>query len=56
MYKIAIIMVAAITIAGAVAAFGPARHPKAALATTIDPTAMMRTAKDLPADPAYPAF
>jgi hypothetical protein len=56
MYKIAIIVVAAVAISAAVTAFAPARNPKTVLATTIDPAAMMRDAKGLPVDPAYPAF
>lgn len=56
MHKIAIIIAVAAAVSGAVAAFSPAKNPRDAQATTIDPAAMMREAKDLPVGPAYPAF
>ena len=62
MARFVIFIVSAVAIFGAVAAFGPTRNPEGEMIVSIDPrvsidpTAMMREAKNLPVDPAYPTF
>lgn len=56
MFKIAIVIIAAVTISGALAVLGPSKNPGNAPVPPINPTAMMQQAKDLPVDPSYPAF
>jgi hypothetical protein len=55
MFKIAIVIVAAVTISGALAVLRSPRNAGVQV-TPINPTAMMQQAKDLPVDPSYPAF